>query len=56
MTLEETEQGRMSLWDTVIKHALATGKELEEAIRWANRSVEAFETKFHKVESDGVGH
>jgi len=48
MTLQETEQGRMSMWEKVMAHALAVGKDLDEAIAWAHKAVDAFEARFHK--------
>ena len=49
MTLQETEQGRMSLWDKCLTAALNTGKDIHEALSWAEAGTKAFEDRFHKV-------
>jgi len=48
MTLQETEEGRMSMWEKVMAHALGIGKDVNEAIEWAHKAVDAFEARFHK--------
>lgn len=47
MTPQETEQGRMNLWDKAFTSALNLGKSVEEAIQTAEKAVEAFEARFH---------
>jgi hypothetical protein len=47
MTLTETEQGRMTLWDKALTAALNTGKDIDEAVRWAEKAVTSFEARFH---------
>jgi len=52
VTLEETEQGRMSLWDKCLTAALSAGKDINEALAWAEKATTAFEDRFHAVVKD----
>lgn len=54
MTLQETEQGRMNLWDKALHAALALGKDIHEAINWAETAVTAFEARFHPEKKTDV--
>lgn len=47
MTLAETEQGRMNIWDKALTTALNLGKDIHEAIGWGEAAVMAFEARFH---------
>jgi hypothetical protein len=48
MTPDETVQGRMNLWDKTFTAAMTTlGKRVEEAIKDADKAVDAFEARFH---------
>lgn len=54
MTLAETEQGRMTLWDKALTAALNQNKTIDEALEWAHKAVESFEAKFHAVAKELV--
>lgn len=45
----ETEMGRMTLWDKCLTAALNAGKDIHEAIQWAETAVDKFEARFHAV-------
>lgn len=47
MNPQETEQGRMNIWDKALSYTLQGGKSVDEAIQAAERAVEAFEARFH---------
>jgi hypothetical protein len=47
MTPNESEQGRMNLWDKAFTSMLNLGKPVEEAIQAAEKAVDAFEARFH---------
>jgi hypothetical protein len=47
MTPNDTEQGRMNIWDKAFSFALQGGKDVDAAIQAAEKAVDAFEARFH---------
>lgn len=47
MNMQETEQGRMNIWDKAFTVVLNAGKTVEEAVQSAEKAVDAFEARFH---------
>jgi len=44
----------MNLWDKALHAALAVGRDIDEAIGWAEKTVKAFEARFHPEKKDDV--
>lgn len=44
----------MSLWDKALTAALNVGKDIDEALAWAEKATKAFEERFHKDADHGV--
>lgn len=51
MSPEETEIGRMNIWEKCLHAGLAAGHPVQEAIAWAEQAVTAFEARFHQEPS-----